>query len=114
MAEISPKTQQDLVQYQQIQQQLQTLLTQKYQMEVEEAEIKRTLEELKKLKDTTPIYKSIGAVMFKVEDRKALISELEEKKETIGIRIQSLERQEKALKERYEALQRELATALKQ
>jgi chaperonin cofactor prefoldin len=47
-----------------------------------------------------------------VSDREALKKELEEQKETLEIRVNTIKKQEKSLGERYEQLQKKLSAAL--
>ncbi len=101
-----------LFQYQQLQQQVQMIGNQKYQMEMQAAELDKTLEELKDLEKGTPIYKSIGSLLVKKDDKDALVTELEEQKETVEIRVKSLAKQEKTMKESFDSLQEELTKAL--
>jgi len=95
--DISPQLQNQIAQYQQLQNQLQVLGSQRVQLEAKLREIEGTLEELGKIKDDTPVYKSIGMLLVKQDDREALKKELEEHKETLTIRVKSLQKQEKAL-----------------
>ncbi|MCK5038240.1 MAG: prefoldin subunit beta [Thermoplasmata archaeon] len=101
-----------LFQYQQLQQQVQAIGSQKYQMEMQMGELDKTLEELKELKKGTPIYKSIGSLLVKKDDKDALVKELEDQKETVEVRVKTLTKQEKSLKESFESLQEELTNAL--
>jgi len=112
MKEISPQLQNQIAQYQQLQQQLQVLASQRVQLEAKLREIEGTLEELGKVADGTPIYKSIGMLLVRQDDREALKKELEEHKETLTIRVKSLQKQEKSLAERYEALGEKIQAAL--
>ncbi len=112
MKEISPQLQNQIQQYQQLQQQLQVLGTQRLQLEAKLREIDGTLEELGKLKDDATVYKSIGMLLVKENDRGGLKKELEEHKETLTIRIKTIQKQEKALGERYEDLQGKIQAAL--
>jgi len=112
MKEISPQLQNQIAQYQQLQNQLQVLGSQRVQMEAKLREIEGTLEELDKLKGDTPVYKSIGMLLVRQDDREALKKELEEHRETLGIRVKSLQKQEKALSERYEDLAAKIQAAL--
>jgi len=112
MKEISPQLQNQIAQYQQLQQQLQVLGSQRIQLEAKLREIEGTLEELGKLATDTPIYKSIGMLLVRQEDRNALRTELEEHKETLTIRVRSLQKQEKSLTERYEQLGEKIQQAL--
>jgi len=110
--EISPQLQNQIAQYQQLQNQLQVLGSQRVQLEAKLREIEGTLEELVKIKDDTPVYKSIGMLLVKQDDREALKKELEEHMETLTIRVKSLQKQEKALTERYEDLANKIQSAL--
>jgi prefoldin beta subunit len=112
MKEISPQLQNQIAQYQQLQNQLQVLASQRMQLEAKLREIEGTLEELNKVSGNTPIYKSIGMLLVRQEDREGLKKELEEHKETLTIRVKSLQKQEKALSERYEDLAGKIQTAL--
>src|SRR5947209_18239110 len=80
--EISPQLQNQIAQYQQLQNQLQVLGSQRVQLEAKLREIEGTLEELVKIKDDTPVYKSIGLLLVKQDDREAFEKELEAHKET--------------------------------
>jgi len=112
MKEISPQLQNQIAQYQQLQQQLQVLASQRVQLEAKLREIDGTLEELNKISNDAPIYKSIGMLLVRQDDREALKKELEEHKETLTIRVKSLQKQEKSLAERYEALGEKIQAAL--
>src|SRR5207253_1673128 len=110
--DISPQLQNQIAQYQQLQNQLQVLASQRVQLEAKLREIEATLEELNKLKGDTPVYKSIGMLLVRQDDREGLKKELEEHKETLTIRVKSLQKQEKSLSERYEDLAGKIQAAL--
>ena len=112
MKEISPQLQNQIQQYQQLQQQLQVLGSQRIQLEAKLREIDNTLEELGKLPDDSTVYKSIGVLLVRADDRDALKKELDDHKETLTIRVKSIQKQEKALGERYEDLQKKIQSAL--
>ncbi len=112
MKEISPQLQNQIAQYQQLQNQLQVLASQRVQLEAKLREIEGTLEELNKLTGETPVYKSIGMLLIRQDDREALKKELEEHKETLTIRVKSLQKQEKSLSGRYEDLAGKIQAAL--
>ena len=112
MKDISPQLQNQIAQYQQLQNQLQVLASQRMQLEAKLREVEGTLEELNKLTGETPIYKSIGMLLVRQDDREGLKKELEEHKETLTIRVKSLQKQEKALSQRYEDLATKIQTAL--
>lgn len=112
MKEISPQLQNQIAQYQQLQNQLQVLGSQRMQFEAKLREIDGTLEELNKISGDTPIYKSVGMILVRQDDREALKKDLEEHKETLTIRVKSLQKQEKSLSERYEGLAAKIQIAL--
>lgn len=107
---ISPQLQNQITQFQQVQQQLQTVLTQKGQMEAQQRELQRTVDELGKAKGD--VYRNVGVLLIKVDDKDALKAELEENLETAGIRIRGLEKQEKNLRAKYESLQDAINSAM--
>ncbi|TLZ53367.1 MAG: prefoldin subunit beta [Methanobacteriota archaeon] len=112
MKELPPQVQNQLAQFQQLQQQLQVLATQRLQLEAKLRELTSTLQELEKVTADTPVYRSTGALLVRVEDRPSLQKELEEQKETLEIRVNTIKKQEKSLGERYEQLQAKLSEAL--
>ena len=112
MDEISPKLQNQIAQFQQLQQQLQTVMSQKIRMDSMLKEMEMTIEELKKAQADAVVYKSVGSLMIKVGDTQALLKDIEEDKETAEIRVKSLDRQEKMLKEKFQSVQEQLNRAL--
>ena len=112
MDEISPKLQNQIAQFQQVQQQLQQIMSQKYRMEAKMREMKMTTEELKKAAADAPVYKNVGSLMVMVKDKEALLHEIEDDKETTEVRVKSLDRQEKMLKDKYQVMQEQISRAL--
>jgi prefoldin beta subunit len=100
MAEIrlSPEAQQILMELQTFQQQMQTVLMQKESLSIQNMEIEKALEELGK-NEHDDVYKAIGPILIK-STKKDLTKELNEKKETIDLRIKSLQKQEARLKDK--------------
>jgi len=111
--ELTPQVKNQIAQFQNLQQQLQAVGTQKYQLEIQLNELQRTLKELDSIEDDAPIYKSIGSLLVKARDKDSVKAELDEKKETTELRVKSLERQENSLKEKYTALQEQISQAVK-
>ncbi|MDD3378467.1 MAG: prefoldin subunit beta [Candidatus Methanomethylophilaceae archaeon] len=109
---ISPQLQNQITQYQQTQQQLQTVSTQKVQMESQKREMVRTSDELGK--STGDVYKNVGSLLVKVDDKDKLKAEIDDSIETMEIRIKGLDRQEKSLREKYDALQNAINAAMGQ
>ena len=95
--EIPPQVQEQIAQYQNTQQQLQLVTTQKIQIEAKVKEIDAELKELENAQGKK-VYKSIGMLLVEVDDMDGLKKELEETKETYSLRVRTLENQEKGLK----------------
>ena len=112
MNSISPQLQNQIAQFQQLQQQLQAVSSQKLQMDAQIKDIERTISELDKA--TGDVYKNVGSLMIKVDNKDSVKAELEEGKETMEVRVKSMERQEVALREKYESMQESLNKAMGQ
>ena len=81
-------------------QQWQVVVMQKEQFVLQLSEIENTLRELEKVQGD--VYKISGSVMFK-KDKDDIVKELKEKKDLLELKIKSLEKQEKALREKLES-----------
>jgi prefoldin beta subunit len=90
MNNLSPKVQNQLAMLQQIQQQLQTILSQKAQYEMAVREAKRAQEEISDSPDDAVMYMSVGTVMMQ-KKKEVVNAKLSEKVETLELRIKSLE-----------------------
>lgn len=110
--EMPPQIKQKFAQFQQLQQQIQMLSAQKFQLEAQQRDTERSINELSKTSQDVPIYKSIGSLLIRIEKRDELEAELKDKKESLDIRLKTFDKQEKHLIERYQALQQELTQAL--
>ncbi len=110
--EIPQKTQNQIMQFQQIQQQLQVISAQRHQLELQNQELTRTLEELTNVKEGSTIYKSIGSLLIKAEDKESVEKDLKDQKEVLEVRLKTITKQEGQLKEKYTALQKEITKAL--
>jgi len=110
MSDITPENvQEKLNLFQQIQQQVQTLSQQISQIDMSIGETERTLEEIKNVGKKATLYRAIGSVMKKVDDNPKLIKDLEEEKERMGIRNNSLKNQVGKMNEELEEMQKKLA-----
>ena len=96
--QMPPWLQEQLIKLQQSQQNLQSIMTQKQHLEIENAETEKALEELKKVADGDAVFKHAGTVLIK-STKKELIDELEEKQEMAKTRVTVLEKQETHVKE---------------
>lgn len=112
MREISPQLQNQINQFRQLQQQMQVVTSQRVQLETRLKEVEVTLEELEKAGDDVPIYKSVGSLLLRAEGKEEVRKELEDRKETLAIRVKTLEKQEKTMAERYERMQQQISQAL--
>jgi prefoldin beta subunit len=102
-------TQQKIQQLQLAEQSVQSLLMQKKQFQSQVLEIENALKELETSKKA---YKVVGTIM--VESKKEdLTKELQTKKETAELRIKTIEKQEKTIKEKTSKLQKEVLETLK-
>lgn len=95
---IPPWLQEQLQKMQQAQQSLQSILLQKQQLEMEQIDSDKALEELKKASDDELVYKHAGSILIK-STKNDLIAELEERKELSKTRSTVLAKQEARVKE---------------
>jgi prefoldin beta subunit len=108
---ISPKVQNQIAMLQQMQQQMQTIGSQKTQYEMAVREARRATEELNDVADDGQIFLSVGTVMMQ-KKKEDVLSNLNEKIETLELRIKSLEKQETMLQGKFEQLQVQIKQAL--
>lgn len=109
---IPAKLQNDLKQFQRLQQELSAATQQRMQIELKLRELTHTLEEVQRLGDDAVIYRSVGSLLLRAPGRKQVEGQLSEEKETMEVRMKAVERQEHHLKERYGTMQEELSQAL--
>ena len=95
--QIPPMVQEQLAKLQQTQQNFQSILMQKQQLESEKLETGKALEELKKASDDELVFKHAGTIMIK-SNKKDLIEELEEQVELAKTKASILVKQEDRLK----------------
>ena len=95
--QIPPMVQEHLAKLQQTQQNFQSILMQKQQLESEKLETEKALEELKKASDDELVFKHAGTIMIK-SNKKDLIEELEEQVELAKTKASLLVKQEDRLK----------------
>ena len=95
--QIPPLVQEQLAKLQQTQQNLQSILAQKQQLEFDKLETEKALEELKKANDDDMVFKHAGTILIK-SNKKDLIEELDEKKELSNTKASLLTKQEERLK----------------
>lgn len=92
-----------------MEQNLQNFALQKQQFQAQLLEIESAEKELK---DSEEAFRIIGSIMVAC-DKEKLQKELAEKKEVINLRIESFEKQEAKLREKAEAMQKEVLEDMK-
>ena len=110
--QMPPWLQEQITKMQQSQQNLQSILAQKQQVEKENTESDRALEELQKAKDGDQVFKYAGSILIK-SDKKTLIEELEEKKELSKTKTTVLGKQEERLKSSLQEQEKKIQEMLK-
>ncbi len=111
MNQIPPQVQEQAEELQQVQQQVQSLAQQKQQLEMNKQETKRALEELDDVEEDTSIYKSVGGIMVKTDVDDAE-EELQDKQDTLSLKLKQIEQQEEKAKERLQKLRTQIQDAL--
>lgn len=114
MSEMPPQVENQLRQYQETQQQLQAVMAQRQQTEMQLRELERTVEALDEVGEETRIFRSVGTLLLSVDDPTALKTRLTDQKETLEVRLKSVQRQESGLKEKLTTLQGTLEKLLGQ
>ena len=110
--QMPPWLQEQISKMQQSQQNLQSILAQKQQVEMENKESERALEELQKANDDDQVFKYVGSILIK-SDKKTLIDELEEKKELSKTQTTVLTKQEERLKTSLQEQEKKIQYMLK-
>ena len=95
--QIPPMVQEQLAKFQQTQQNFQSIMMQKQQLESQKLETEKALEELKKAGDEDAVFKHAGTIMIK-SNKKDLLEELEEQMELAKTKASLLAKQEERLK----------------
>jgi prefoldin beta subunit len=101
---LPPEAQQMLMQLQGFRQQMQAIAVQKEGMQIQKMENDKALEELEKMKESEEVFKAVGPILVK-STKKDMKKELQERNETIGVRIKSLDKQETLAKDKTMELQ---------
>lgn len=112
MEEMSQQVQQQIAQFQIMQQQAQAISSQKVQMEIQLKEVEHSIEELKKLKKDAEVYESIGAILIR-KNKTKITTELKERRETLELRVKTIGKQEKDIQAKLMEMQNEIQNSLK-
>jgi len=95
-------------QIQLMQHNLENFSNQRQQFQIEQTETESALAELDK---SSTAYRIIGNIMV-LSDKELLKKDLEDKRQVLGIRINSIEKQESRIREKAEILQKEIMEEL--
>ena len=110
--QMPPWLQEQITKMQQSQQNLQSILAEKQQVEMENTESERALEELQKANDDDQVFKFAGSILIK-SDKNTLIEELEEKKELSKTKTTVLTKQEERIKSSLQEQEKKIQEMLK-
>ena len=110
--QMPPWLQEQITKMQQSQQNLQSILAQKQQVDMENTESERALEELQKASENDQVFIYAGSILIK-SDKKTLIEELEEKKELSKTQITVLSKQEERIKTSLQEQEKKIQEMLK-
>ena len=105
--EISKQSQQLLGQANAYQQQIQSFMVQKESLNMQLMEINKAVEDLEKSKETE-VYKISGPVLIKTKKADAK-KDLKDKQDLIKMRLESIEKNEKRIKDKIEELRGKLS-----
>lgn len=104
---IPPELQTQLVKLQQLQDQLNRLLTEKNVIDSELREVNKILQELSQLPSGTTVYKIVGNLLVKT-DKETVQKELDDRKEILELRSRTYQKQESLLRTQLEDLQKKV------
>jgi prefoldin beta subunit len=111
MVELSQQAQQLLVQLDQQQRNLQTIMLQLENLTVQRIGTEQALEELNKAGADEEVFKLVGPILIK-STKKGLVEELQEKKARLDSAITRTKKQEEIIKKRLEVTQQKLRESL--
>ncbi len=109
---ISQKVQDQIVQYQQLEGQIEALFMQKSQVSSQMAEVKAAMDALEGAGDDATVYEAAGNILVKREGKVEVKADLESKLELLDVKLKAVEKQEESLRTKYTALQKEISDAI--
>ena len=107
IGQLPPQVQERLQRLQNLQNTLQQLLVQKQRIEIEIMESDKALKTLKETTSESKVYKSVGAVLVE-KPRDDVITELEDRREFLDMRMKVIVKQEDKTREKMTGLQETL------
>ena len=111
--DIHPETEKRIAEFEHLRAQYQSIATHLLQFKQVFRETERAIEEMETLKSDARVYREVGSLLIEVDDRTKLKEELNEKRETMEIRLKALQSQETDLKEHLMKMQAGLENDLK-
>jgi len=111
IGQLPPQVQERLQRLQNLQNTLQQLLVQKQRVEIEIMESDKALKTLKETTSESKVYKSVGAVLVE-KPRDDVITELEDRREFLDMRMKVIVKQEDKTREKMTGLQETLQKEL--
>ena len=87
------------------------LILRRQQLESQLREVEHALEQVEKLDKDAEIYKTAGYVMFKTS-KEQIVNELTDQKETLELRIKTVQKQENLVRRQFEELRKDISKAL--
>jgi len=105
------KDREEILQFQQTQQQMQVLLSQKQNLQMQSVEMENALEELGK-NEKGDVFEVVGNIMIK-KSSDEISKNLNEKKELMDLRLSTLDKQIEKLNEKATELQKKMAKKIK-
>ncbi len=105
---IPPEAQQYIMRLQQLQEQLNVVLTEKSVVENELREVERVLSTLKDMPPDAVIFKAAGRAFLVKVSKEDAEKELNERKEILELRLKTLQKQESLLRKQAEELQKKV------
>ena len=101
----------ELIEYENMEKQLEVLLIQKHQLQIQLNEIKHALEELKKAKGE--VYRSVGSILMHTT-REEADADLKERNELIEVKLNAISKQEEKLRSTVMETQKRLQERMKE
>ena len=104
---LPPQLQDKIATLQRLQQNLETLMLQRQQLEIELRSTESALPALEDYPKESPVFRIVGRIMVKVDVEK-IKEELGDRREVLKLRINSISKQESKIREKIEAIQNEI------
>ncbi|RLE70060.1 MAG: prefoldin subunit beta [Thermoprotei archaeon] len=111
VANVSETLRAEVRRYQDLVERLRLIALNKQQLQLQLSEVDSALRELNKLEEDAAVYKVVGSIMVS-KKRSDIVEELSELKETLEVRLKTLEKQEDLLRRQLNELERKLARKL--